>query len=161
MYLVLTCVRGPNNRAMHQSAETHARPENTFDVSDYKNNNFLFFFFSIRFTYVFFIFRRRPRRINYNRDQVKSSLGELFIDPACPNTRARARARRTRIKIWLCVCRAAVLSLVYCVYVGNIFIFFFFTYLYTRMGILLFLQIERYRKIVVFGIFHSACGQVR
>ncbi|KAL4113481.1 hypothetical protein QTP88_017096 [Uroleucon formosanum] len=37
---------------------------------------------------------RRPRRINYNRGPEKSSLGELFIDPACPNRR-RAREHCT------------------------------------------------------------------
>lgn len=75
---------GPDNQAMHQSRDICA-VENIRRVRQQKQQ----FFF--RFTYIF-LFQRRPRRINYNRDPVKSSLGELFIDPACPNTRARALA---------------------------------------------------------------------
>lgn len=69
-----------------------------FDVSDNgKNNNFFFYFFSfllLFFLHIFFFsfFQLGPRRINYNRDPVKKVLGELFIDPACPNARARASA---------------------------------------------------------------------
>lgn len=55
---------------------------------------FSYFFFSSFLFLLIFPFQRRPRRINYNRDPVKSSLGELFIDPACPNGR-RDRERCT------------------------------------------------------------------
>lgn len=89
-----------DNRAMHQSgSDTAAERRRSSTCPTTENNNFFFSFLRFLFLLIF-PFQRRPRRINYNRDPVKSSLGELFIDPACPN--GRAREHWTYIKIWLC-----------------------------------------------------------
>lgn len=87
-----------DNRAMHQSgSDTAAERRRSSTCPTTENNNFFFFLF-LRFLFLLiFPFQRRPRRINYNRAPVKSSLGELFIDPACPN--GRAREHWTYIKI--------------------------------------------------------------
>jgi len=91
--------RGPITGQCIKAVVTRRRRDDVVRrVRQRKTTIFFFFFLFLRFLFLLiFPFQRRPRRINYNRSPVKSSLGELFIDPACPN--GRAREHWTYIKI--------------------------------------------------------------